>query len=313
MAELKPPSVVIASSPYPSDVVAVLRLRRLGLAAAVYFHHLNPPPWWHPSRRGSPFRLLANWSFWTLGLAITKIAGFLPALDQPREMQGSGWVFPRVMPDPGFLTAEGEPPPRMEPPTYAACFVSRVAPNKGVVDLLRAWRRVVQVHPEAKLVIAGRCYYRGFEARLLRSIRRWGLDGRVEYRGFLPAEEKRDLLLRSQLFILPSYEEGWSLAVMEAAHYGTVPVVYDLPAYAYLGLEEVKVPVGDIGALAERIIGLLGDPHRRKAIAGALGANVRAYNRRAAAELQAHYLEDLARSSGLEQGGVARVSIRGRG
>ncbi|EQD71146.1 glycosyl transferase group 1, partial [mine drainage metagenome] len=73
------------------------------------------------------------------------------------------------------------------------------------------------------------------ERRFRSAVAKEGLTGAITLFGHLSEEAKQDLLSASKLFVFPSYEEGWSLAVMEAAAYGCVPVVYDLPAYDYLG------------------------------------------------------------------------------
>ncbi len=290
-------SIVLALSPYPSDTMAAFRLgRAFGLPAVVYFHHLNPPPWWHPWRRGNLLRLTMNWLLTLFALLLVKLGGLLPAIDQPKEMDRARWKFKEVMADPAFLEPEDGVAASGMTPFYAACFVGRVAPSKGVLDLLYIWKKVIQRVPSAKLVIAGKCYSERFQRRIMHVIRQLSLQDSVEFRGFIPPQEKKKLLAQSQLFVFPSYEEGWSLGVMEAAYHGVIPVVYDLPAYEYLDGDIVKAPVGNISAMSDLVVDLLYDPGRVTSIAARLRSRVEQYGRSLIAQYEANYLERFARS-----------------
>lgn len=247
---------VIASSPTLPDVIGAMRLRSaLGLPAVVYVHHLPPSPIWFPSRRGGFLRCFIIWALGQLALALVKICGFMPSLDNPETMSLTGWQFESgTMPDLDFL-----PPLESSPAAYStrsldACCITRLVENKGVLDLLRAWKLVTKALPHARLVIAGAFMRERFQVKTWELLRSLGLQDRVSLLDFISDSEKHNLLAQSRLFVFPSYEEGWSLSVMEAARFGTVPVVYDLPAYDYLGPEAIRVPVGNIPELAEAVL-----------------------------------------------------------
>ena len=69
---------------------------------------------------------------------------------------------------------------------------------------------------------------------------------------------------------MTSRVEGWGLTLTEAMQTGTVPVAFD--AYASLrdivadGETGVIVANGDVGALADAILGLIRSPDRRAAL-----------------------------------------------
>jgi hypothetical protein len=73
---------------------------------------------------------------------------------------------------------------------------------------------------------------------------------------------------------------------MEAAYHGVIPILYDLPAYEYLNCAEIKVPVGDVPAMAKLVIGLLRDEKRTSLIADRLKSTVSGYRRNAIAHDQ---------------------------
>jgi glycosyltransferase involved in cell wall biosynthesis len=179
----------------------------------------------------------------------------MPSLDNPETMSLTGWQFESgTMPDLDFL-----PPLESSPAAYStrsldACCITRLVENKGVLDLLRAWKLVTKALPHARLVIAGAFMRERFQVKTWELLRSLGLQDRVSLLDFISDSEKHNLLAQSRLFVFPSYEEGWSLSVMEAARFGTVPVVYDLPAYDYLGPEAIRVPVGNIPELAEAVL-----------------------------------------------------------
>ncbi len=312
---LRRPAVVLTPSPYPSDTLAAFLVRRfMGIPAAVYFHHMNPPPWWHPTRRGNPLRLTLNWLLWLHALVLAKLGDLLPVFHQPREVAQAGWRFREIMPDPLFLPGGDSGGLERRPAPHSACFIGRISPNKGIMDLLQLWRAVTDSLPDATLVIAGKSYHPRFEERIDRTISMLGLGGNVQRREFVSPKEKREVLARSQLFVFPSYEEGWSLSVMEAAQHGVVPVVYDLPAYDYLDCQDVKVPVGRVGAMADRVVQLLQDPQRIALLVDRLRVMVMTYTRENIATLQINRLERYATTGAMSwDPGVRRASAPGGG
>lgn len=72
--------------------------------------------------------------------------------------------------------------------------------------------------------------------------------------GLLPEEEKIAVLKASKVFVFPSYEEGFGIAILEAMACGLPVVAYDLPAYKVFGNDcIIKVPVGNKKAFSEVI------------------------------------------------------------
>ncbi|MEM3596869.1 MAG: glycosyltransferase [Candidatus Bathyarchaeia archaeon] len=141
---------------------------------------------------------------------------------------------------------------------YDAVFVGRISKEKGVFDLLEAWKRVVKAKSDAKLLIIGS----GLELKLLKSaVALSSLEKNVFVRGRCADVELFRLLKQSKVFAFPSLFEGWGISVAEALACGLPVVAYDIPA-----LREVfgkcksvfLVPVKDIDGLASRILEVLG-------------------------------------------------------
>jgi glycosyltransferase involved in cell wall biosynthesis len=100
-------------------------------------------------------------------------------------------------------------------------FLSRLHEKKGLGHLVDAWAQVAPSLPDWHLVIAGPDdgyldVLRGKMARLQL--------GRVTITGPLYGTEKRAAQAASELFVLPSYSEGFSMAILEAMAAG-LPVM----------------------------------------------------------------------------------------
>jgi glycosyltransferase involved in cell wall biosynthesis len=142
-------------------------------------------------------------------------------------------------------------------------FLSRIHPKKGLELLLEAME-LLPKETAVDLVVAGDGepeYVSGLRQRAAAS----RANGRVTFAGFVAGEEKRRLLEEADLFVLPSHDENFGVAVAEALGAG-LPVIVsehvalaDQTARAGAGL---VVPC-DAGALAQALATLIGDPGRR--------------------------------------------------
>ena len=253
-------SIILAASAYPSDVLATFSIsRELGIKSAVYFHHLSPSLLFHPFRRGGLFRTGYNWLINQLALLFVKLGGILPCIDYPNAFAKAGWTFKTgYLESRQFLPKDEDHLVETGSRELEACFIGRIAKYKGVIDLLKAWKLVTHSIPGAKLVISGKSSEGKFTNELIRLRRKLKLEQNVVFTlHFITNKEKSSLLSNSRLFVFPSYEEGWSLGVMEAVLHGALPVTYDLPAYDYLGPTASKVKAGDIRSLARECVYML--------------------------------------------------------
>ena len=159
--------------------------------------------------------------------------------------------------------------PRTATVIGAAC---RLVPLKGLVDLIRAMALLYLEFPTLRLEIGGTGPQR---EDLEREVGRLGLTGRVRFLGW-----QQDLgpIFRSwDIFALPSLEEGFGLAALEAMAAG-LPVVASavggLPELIEHGRTGWLVPPGDSTALANRLRELVSNPalRREMGLAGATRA-----------------------------------------
>jgi glycosyltransferase involved in cell wall biosynthesis len=109
-----------------------------------------------------------------------------------------------------------------------AAFVGRLAPEKGLDTLIDAWPAVRAAHPGARLMLIGEGPERSaLEARARSLGLTLGPGQAVELPGAIadPTAALRD----ADLFVLPSREEGMSIALLEAMALGIPLVASSIP------------------------------------------------------------------------------------
>jgi glycosyltransferase involved in cell wall biosynthesis len=153
-------------------------------------------------------------------------------------------------------------PTRREGPATLVT-VGHLMARKRHADVLRALTVLGERHPALRYAIVGegpeRVALEGLAARL-------GVAERVEFRGQLPPWQAVEEARRGTLFVMPSTEEAFGVAYVEAMA-GCVPAI---GCRGEPGPEEIAaagdgfllVPPGDIERLTQRIDELLSDPQR---------------------------------------------------
>ena len=176
-------------------------------------------------------------------------------------------------------------------------FLGRVVREKGVYDLLTAFKGIAEEFPSAELVIGGE----GEIDQLSAAARELGIASRLRCLGWVHAREKRALLSRSVTLVLPSYVEGLPMVLLEAMAAG-LPVIATkvgaIPEVVRSGEDGILVEPGDIAGMVKALRGILGDVRLREH----LGKNAQRLVRerfsakQVIAQIEAVYL-DLSRAS----------------
>jgi glycosyltransferase involved in cell wall biosynthesis len=102
-------------------------------------------------------------------------------------------------------------------------FVGILDPNKNILRLVEAFESLKrESKPSHKLVIVGRktWYYEVMK----KQVARLGVDDHVIFTGHVPEKDLATLYSGADVFVLPSYMEGFGLPVLEAMACG-VPVI----------------------------------------------------------------------------------------
>jgi glycosyltransferase involved in cell wall biosynthesis len=129
--------------------------------------------------------------------------------------------------------------------------VGRLCEQKGQLVLLDAFRELVKRHPRCELVLAG-----GGEMRAILEARisALGLDGHVRITGEISGAQVREEILAARALVLPSFQEGLPVVIMEAMSLGRPVIstyVAGIPELVENGASGWLVPAGSAADLVE--------------------------------------------------------------
>ena len=174
--------------------------------------------------------------------------------------------------------------------------VGRMDANKNHAMMIRAFAALAERYPDYTLTIYGEGELRKALEELVEQL---GLSDRVFMPGVIPDVAKQ--IEKASLFLLTSYSEGISNALIEALATGLPVISTDVPSGGTVELitdnvNGLIIPVGDEKALERALDRLLGDP----AYADRLGKKAVKIQERLAPErvngLWQEYFEKLLRS-----------------
>lgn len=170
-------------------------------------------------------------------------------------------------------TEDRDLPPAIPRNVPLVTFMGRLAAKKGVDILIAAFGRVVHRGGKAHLVMAGPDGD-GLQTQLERQVSGLGLADHVTFTGMLTGAPKLALLQRSRLFVLPSQDENFGIAVAEALAAG-VPVVVSRGVAIHPDIDAARAGLvvdRTIEAVADAIDRLLSDDGMAEQMASAAGA-----------------------------------------
>jgi glycosyltransferase involved in cell wall biosynthesis len=177
----------------------------------------------------------------------------------------------------------------LPPEHFTFLCVARNHVQKDFPTLFRAFRLLVERHPEKRLCLA----IAGRGARELRAeADGFGLSPHVhcfectpcpsaEGPFAVPPQELLDLYLAADVFVISSVLEGFSSAILEAMA-ARLPILATAAPGIVDQIEEGRqgllVPCGDAAALARRMENLMADPELRGRLSDAGAATAREYS-----------------------------------
>jgi glycosyltransferase involved in cell wall biosynthesis len=141
-------------------------------------------------------------------------------------------------------------------------MISRLLGNKGVREYAAAALTVKVTHPAARFLLVG-YLDEGPDGIAQSELRAW-IAGGVEYLG--PQGDVRPSIASASIYVLPSYREGTPRSVLEAMAMGRPILTTDAPGCRETtqdGVNGYRVPIKDVGELAERMRELISQPELR--------------------------------------------------
>ena len=135
--------------------------------------------------------------------------------------------------------------------------------RKGYADLIKAFSSIASLYPDWELVFIGN----GEMEKAQEIARAEGVQQQTIFWGWVEGEKKDKIFKQASIFCLPSYAEGFSMAVLDAWAYG-LPVVTTpvggIPDIAQNEENMLLFVPGDIKTLALQLSRLIVDEQLRK-------------------------------------------------
>ena len=279
--ELSACDALFASSPFLPDTVPLLVARRP--ARTIFLAHVLAAPWRRPGSL-----------FWNSLASINELLGLLTTRIAADTLVTCSELVARQLLRRGlhqrcFVTTNGveHVEHRSDGIRSGAVCVARLHHAKGAEDLIHIWRLVADSLPDAVVHMVGDGEP-AFRAHLVDLVASLGLERNVSLEGSVDAATRDRLLGQAAVFVFPSHEEGWGIAVAEALAAGLPCVTYDLPVFREVFPHgRLAVSVGDRAGFAHEVIALLRDPAQRDELAALGRESVRKYTWARAAEIDA--------------------------
>ncbi|MBY6186816.1 glycosyltransferase family 4 protein [Marinobacter hydrocarbonoclasticus] len=132
-------------------------------------------------------------------------------------------------------------------------FLGNIGDRKGIFDLIDSLHKFKSVGGRFLLNVGGD----GNIEKLKSVIEKRGLEDDVKYLGWINSDDKYRLLSNSDALILPSYNEGLPMVILEAMSAQTLVIscpVGGIPDAITSGFNGILVKPGDIEALTDALI-----------------------------------------------------------
>ncbi|MCA9370602.1 MAG: glycosyltransferase family 4 protein [Candidatus Peregrinibacteria bacterium] len=216
--------------------------------------------WWPRSFLPKVAAAIYAWTAgWLIMLCSHTFVTFFP---QPPSLLKKLLIYKKTQVIPTGIDSEKMKVERGKRKEVTVSYVGRLESIKGVDDFLAALTPLKAEYPDIKLQVVG--FYK--EGHPL--VEQYQRD--VSFTGL--RDDIPEILSKTDIFVMPSYSEGLSNAIMEAMSSGCACVVSEVGGNVYLvknGVSGFTYPAGDREALAAHVRRLLDDPAKRKALGAA--------------------------------------------
>jgi glycosyltransferase involved in cell wall biosynthesis len=144
-------------------------------------------------------------------------------------------------------------------------YVGRIQARKNLPRLVEAYARLRKQGLDAKLVLVGKTDWQS--GQLLEKIKELGLRDSVIFPGFVPFHDLPIFYNAAEVFVFPSFFEGFGLPVVESMASG-VPTItsYGSSLEEIAGDGALLIDPGDTRSIADALGKVLGDPGLQRAL-----------------------------------------------
>ena len=129
--------------------------------------------------------------------------------------------------------------------------------RKGIEDLLAAFERIKDDIPKN---IHLRLYGDNKEFDVLKKLKEYHLEERASYEGWMTSEKRQTVFSNTLINVLPSYNEGLPMTILESMGYGIPNIstnIAAIPEAITDGGNGFTIEPGDVDSLAEKMKNLI--------------------------------------------------------
>lgn len=101
--------------------------------------------------------------------------------------------------------------------SFTCLFIGRLVKDKGIVEYVNAARKLKMLFPETRCLILGPLWLQNLKENIItkKELDQWEAEGIIEYLG--ETADVRPFIAAADCIVLPSYREGTSNVLLEAA------------------------------------------------------------------------------------------------
>lgn len=160
-------------------------------------------------------------------------------------------------------------PPKPPSDELHIITLGNIAPRKGTSYLVEAFVKLARPNTHLHIVGAFAWAEDPYNETVKQLAEKSGMADRIHFHGRLAQDEVHRLLCQADIFAMPSLQEGFGMALLEAMHYGLPVVTTNISALPELvedGVNGLLVPPADSAALAKALERLIDSPSLRQSL-----------------------------------------------
>ena len=155
---------------------------------------------------------------------------------------------------------QGTPPlfPNLEKESDFIFYAARIGKNKGIEDVLKAFKKIVVAYPSATLTIAGGCAD-SYQSYLIDTyILPENIDNNIKICGFFPKfEDVYKEVQKARIVVIPGISAALNGTVRESMQMGMPVIVYRTSATDYINNDQQRILTAEmenVDDLAEKML-----------------------------------------------------------
>jgi glycosyltransferase involved in cell wall biosynthesis len=139
-------------------------------------------------------------------------------------------------------------------PEKIVTFLGRITYQKGPEYFVEAARKVIQLDPNVRFVMAGSG---DLLNKMVVRVAELGIGTKFHFTGFLKGNDVDEMYAISDVYVMPSVSEPFGISPLEAVRHNTPVIISKQSGVAEVLTNAIKVDFWDIDAMADAIFALL--------------------------------------------------------